>query len=183
MKILVKTTLLLALNLILLFTSCQKEKLDIDGLPIASKEGKNTFGCLINGNAFVTKWYGFPPKSGVSCSYGYIDYNISQDQCFRVSGYNAKNNAYKDASVRIYINKIDIQEGVTYKLQNQKDNGAYAEYDISYNNASISSIGELTIARFDITNSIASGTFWFDTVNDKGEKVEIRKGRFDAKML
>ena len=26
---------------------------------------------------------------------------------------------------------------------------------------------------------IQSGTFWFDAVNEKGKKVEIREGRFD----
>jgi hypothetical protein len=24
-----------------------------------------------------------------------------------------------------------------------------------------------------------AGTFWFDAVNDRGEKVEVRQGRFD----
>ncbi len=63
----------------------------------------------------------------------------------------------------------------------------YAEYKILDNslnyNTYTSTTGELTITKFDEINKIASGTFWFDAVNDKGEKVEVRDGRFDAKIL
>jgi Family of unknown function (DUF6252) len=80
-----------------------------------------------------------------------------------------------------------MQEGTTYNLQNQKDNGALAEYTIvdDYLNYNIytSLTGELTITKFDEINKIASGTFWFNAENDKGEKVEVRDGRFDAKIL
>jgi hypothetical protein len=40
-------------------------------------------------------------------------------------------------------------------------------------------VGELKITKIDVSKSIVSGTFWFDAVNSKGEKVEIREGRFD----
>lgn len=30
-----------------------------------------------------------------------------------------------------------------------------------------------------MSKSIIAGTFWFDAINDKGEKVQIREGRFD----
>lgn len=38
---------------------------------------------------------------------------------------------------------------------------------------------ELTITRVDTYNSIISGTFWFDAINEQGQIVEIRDGRFD----
>ncbi len=40
--------------------------------------------------------------------------------------------------------------------------------------------GELTIKRNDLSNSIISGTFWFNAINEEGEIVEIREGRFDC---
>ena len=39
--------------------------------------------------------------------------------------------------------------------------------------------GKLLITRVDLSNSIISGTFWFDAINSEGEVVEIREGRFD----
>ena len=41
-------------------------------------------------------------------------------------------------------------------------------------------MGKLIITKLDEINQIVSGTFWFDAVNDKGEKVEVREGRFDV---
>lgn len=55
-------------------------------------------------------------------------------------------------------------------------------YWFSSNNISFTNIlktGELTITRVDISNSIISGIFWFDAVNEAGDIVEIREGRFD----
>lgn len=42
--------------------------------------------------------------------------------------------------------------------------------------------GELTIIKLDFENNIVSGTFWFDAINDDGEIVEIREGRFDMRF-
>ena len=39
--------------------------------------------------------------------------------------------------------------------------------------------GELIITRLDTINKIISGTFWFNLLNSKNEKVEVRDGRFD----
>ena len=39
--------------------------------------------------------------------------------------------------------------------------------------------GELTITYLDKNNQIISGTFWFDAINNDGDIVEIREGRFD----
>jgi hypothetical protein len=39
--------------------------------------------------------------------------------------------------------------------------------------------GEVEFTKYE--NGIVSGTFWFDAVNDTGEVVEIREGRFDMK--
>ena len=55
-------------------------------------------------------------------------------------------------------------------------------YDIGATNRHFTNLiktGELKITRIDLQNSIISGTFWFDAINEAGEIVEIREGRFD----
>lgn len=187
MKTLTKNTLLLVCSLVLLSASCKKEKTGLAALPPATQEGKKTFGCLINGKAFVaqSKPFTTPPVPGVTCQYGYIDNDISKGHNFSIYGSDNKVSQKPDApsSVLVYVNKIDIQQGTTYQLQDQKDSGAYAEYHTYLLIDDYTSlIGELTFTNFDEINHIASGTFWFDTTNDKGEKIEIREGRFDAKF-
>uniref|UniRef100_UPI003899E6B3 DUF6252 family protein n=1 Tax=Tenacibaculum tangerinum TaxID=3038772 RepID=UPI003899E6B3 len=52
-------------------------------------------------------------------------------------------------------------------------------YQVSHTSANYT--GELTITRFDLTNKIVSGTFWFDIKHPTtGATVEIREGRFDT---
>jgi hypothetical protein len=117
MKTLLKTTLLLAFSFLLISGSCKKEKTGTDGLPAATQEGKNTFGCLVNGKAFVAKWYGFPPKSGVACQYGYIDYNVSTtDHYFNVRGTDNKTDPNKYFDVKIFTHKLDMMGGGGYIL-------------------------------------------------------------------
>ncbi|MGB4776354.1 MAG: hypothetical protein WBP45_14355 [Daejeonella sp.] len=187
MKTLTKNTLLLTCSLLLLSASCKKTKTGLAALPPATQEGKNTFGCLINGKAFVaqSKPFTTPPVPAVTCKYGYIDDDISKGHNFSLYGSDNKVLQKPDApsAVLLCVNKIDIQEGATYQLKDQKDNGAYADYHtylLIHDYTSLT--GELTITKFDEINGIASGTFWFDTKNEQGEKIEIRDGRFDAKI-
>jgi flagellar basal body rod protein FlgG len=39
--------------------------------------------------------------------------------------------------------------------------------------------GELKITNHNFDKAILSGTFWFDAINSKGEKIQVREGRFD----
>jgi len=54
-----KTTnlLLLLFSLASIFASCKKEKMveEIDKLPAATQNGANTFGCLVNGKAWIAQ--------------------------------------------------------------------------------------------------------------------------------
>ena len=59
----------------LLYTACRKPNPDPpiteeEKLPPATQEGKNTFGCLVDGKAWVPKWY-FAP-SGLQVNYNEI---------------------------------------------------------------------------------------------------------------
>lgn len=76
-----------------------------------------------------------------------------------------------------------MTEGQTYQLKEYKEGSKWGEYMIDskilYSTTSIVT-GELKITHHDFNRAIISGTFWFDAVNDYGEKVEIREGRFDV---
>ena len=58
----VMKTLMYCLPILLLFSGCKKETPE-ETLPPATQEGKNTAGCLINGQAFIAKSYGGGPLS------------------------------------------------------------------------------------------------------------------------
>jgi len=90
--------------------------------------------------------------------------------------------------VSIRTGFVELQANQTYTLNKNFDDdgdyvggGAYRPNTLDngeyYTTSSIT--GELTITRVDTSNSIISGTFWFDAINAEGEVVEIRDGRFD----
>ncbi|WP_345073973.1 hypothetical protein [Hymenobacter fastidiosus] len=58
-----KTPLVLLFTLGLLSAAACKKETEVDALPKATQEGKHTFGCLVDGKAFVPK-----PNQGISSS-------------------------------------------------------------------------------------------------------------------
>ncbi|MFY0484118.1 DUF6252 family protein, partial [Flavobacterium sp. PLA-1-15] len=89
--------------------------------------------------------------------------------------------------VVLQTSKIDLQAGQTYILNKNVINdidieGGGGLFSLSTTNRYYTNTiktGELKVTRVDLANSIISGTFWFDAVNQAGEVVEIREGRFD----
>jgi hypothetical protein len=91
-------------------------------------------------------------------------------------------------NVTIHTESLAVEEGKTYELKDYPKKGkAFATYFTVKNFGNIHKYttsgihrGELHITKLDDYNQIMSGTFWFDAVDDKGEKVEVREGRFDV---
>lgn len=168
--------------LFLFLTSCDKDSPIFNGkdkLPEATQTGASIVGCLVNGKVLLP--HGNGTLSGVNCFY----------QIENGEHYFTLNFAdYRDSRgelVALQTTKIDIAQGGVYKLDKtfstQADfSGAAGIYELDYTNSFYTNTiqtGELKITRLDVSKSIISGTFWFDAVNSKGEKVEIREGRFD----
>ncbi|CAA9197212.1 hypothetical protein FLA105534_01521 [Flavobacterium bizetiae] len=88
--------------------------------------------------------------------------------------------------VVVMLRKVEVKEGGVYKLNktftiSPELTGALgvyssAESQLFYTNEIVT--GELKITHLDISKSIIAGSFWFDALNDKRAKVEIREGRF-----
>ena len=163
-----------------LFNSCDKDLFQgSDQLPAATQTGARTVGCLVNGKVFL------PHKEGVN----------SPVNCFYQPDENGNyyfNMAFTDlrngSSINVVIQtrKIFLKIGQKYELnKNVIDDldfiggtGIYAPNGIRFY-TTLNKIGELFITNLDFSKGIISGTFWFDAINSKGEKVEIRDGRFD----
>jgi hypothetical protein len=174
------------------FISCKKKDVapanPIDQLPAASTSGMNTIGCLVNGKALVPKGDTWGDIT-YSCYYQYLDDSFGKGYYFNVDVNNTKDNPSR--AVYVQTRKLELEEGKTYPLLKRGvDGNAHALFTAYYSatgpvdyftNETIT--GELTITKLDRYNQIISGTFWFDAVNERGEKVEIREGRFDMKYI
>ncbi|MFL0087844.1 DUF6252 family protein [Tenacibaculum maritimum] len=173
-----KKTILLIGILLTTFLSCSQKEAPtltpLQQLPKATKVGANTAGCLVNGEAFLPK--GHFSTGNLTCFY------VNQKDF--VLGFSQRLNN-TSSHVYMYVYNTNLQINNIYSLTEEKvSNPKYAEYEapfsISYKTTSIVK-GELVITHHDYDKAIISGTFWFDAVNNAGEKVEVREGRFDMK--
>ncbi len=156
-----------------------------DTLPEVTTIGANTAGCLVNGEVFLPKGnsFGGPTLSAF--------YQVDQDGFhFGLSISDTTGDITK--SIAVFTNPEELQEGQTYSLgaiEVNEDNdfnsnfGRYIEIDASvvFFNTSSTSTGVLTITKLDTQQNIISGTFSFDAINNSGEVVEVRDGRFDMR--
>jgi hypothetical protein len=157
--------------------ACQKEK-----LPRSTQEGKNTFGCKVNGKNWVPKGGG--PFSGINPTYGGFWYGFNQ---IYVEAYD------KDETIQIYLrNMFSTGEySLNFNTIPQPDNlypDNYALYSKGKGPSANTYIttsehtGKVFITKRDTVNSIISGSFHFNAVNKRtGEVIKVTEGRFDIK--
>lgn len=144
-------------------------------LPPATQIGANTFGCLLDGEAFI-------PRGGqnpLDCVYQLIN----GERFFNVQG-NKEDTDFNLIRISLSTKAKELEEGETYLLIENEVGNAYARY--SYNtNATFTSqtnSGTLTITKLDLDNQIVSGIFSFDIIDFEGNLRQIRNGRFDMRF-
>ena len=165
---------------LLLITSCKKEK---DKLPSATATGANTFGCLVNGKAWVPSGRG--GFSGVNPTSGGFFVEVDNTISIYVRAY-AEND-----EITIYL-KNTTPVG-TYYLNRNTTIRPYAIlpeasygmhkllYDSEYTTDSIHT-GTVNITHSDLNAGIVSGTFEMQVYQTHtGKIINITDGRFDYK--
>ena len=172
--------LLFSFFVLLTFISSKCEddtpKNPIDLLPPATQIGANTFGCLVDGEAFT------PDGRPLSLINQYTYSN--NGYYFSVSGSKSGNGFFKSISLATEELELGLVEGNIYNLTEIRKNNAYATYYF-YSTHKIQGStseeykGEMIITRFN--ENVISGTFWFDVMDTDGVVHKIREGRFDIK--
>ncbi len=167
------------LMLLLLLTNSQCKKHNEEPqLPPLTTTGAMTFGCKINGKVFVPK--DGRGKPGLICQYVNLGTGEGGGWYLNIPATDWKPNPPE--GVNIETDSLLVEEGRSYEFKQTKGS-PQAFYDKgevfpAVNNNS----GKLKITRFDQTNRIVSGTFFFTGTNAfTGEKVEVTDGRFDIR--
>jgi len=160
------------------FSSCKEE--DFDTMPPETRSGKNTFGCMINGELFVGGYSASlfdPVVLGAS-------YQTAYDKLYVTA---------KGKIGRIYMEIDTPQENATKGFSSAN----YSPYDYPSHQISSSESevciwfdatddGICIITRFDTVKKIVSGRFEFigkcTFSNDSTLFKQITQGRFDLKL-
>lgn len=169
-----KKLFILFLPMLWLLCACELFNKDAKPkLPPATMEGKGIFGCLINGKVFINEGVGFFSGNGT-----YSQLQIAKDTV-GVNIY-AESKTNGDFIISFYdspalkINKLySLAETKFYVTYDSWENNFACDHD------SIIS-GHIKLSRFDLTNSIISGTFEFKAYSPTcQDTITITDGRFD----
>ncbi|SHF02301.1 hypothetical protein SAMN05444278_1183 [Psychroflexus salarius] len=147
----------------------------IDQLPPATQTGEQTFGCLINGEAFV------PPSFGSNAPGAFYQF---VDGAYTLSIYGSNSGGLNLKSINIGCIDAPIIEETSYELTSYGSSNYFGRYNIgggiTFSGTTTTEIpGTLTITNFDPDNFIISGTFEFTVLDDDGSEIHITNGRFD----
>ena len=175
-----KTLLVVFVFTILTASKCRRHNLaPIDQLPPETQTGANTFGCLINGKAFLPKGdpFGGPIKKA---QYQFVN----GKQGFGVSARRREDESSElvgiiGDSIKLFVGTFDLASKMPGRFSAGYNYTDYNNFPgIEYITNEINR-GQLVITKFDTINQIVSGTFWFDAKSSAGQIVEVRNGRFD----
>lgn len=165
--------------------SCKKEVADPDSynpnvLPPLTHEGKNTFGCKVNGEVWVA-YVPFTVGGAVAITgefnlgEGYIRATTKNDEKHQIIGMFFKNISGV-GEYYFYLNS-ETKLGIMY-LDDKSPSDCSSIYYHDLNN-----IGVLNISYLNQNERIMSGTFEMDLINPScpGDTIRIREGRFDCR--
>ncbi len=175
----------LIFSLLLLTFSCSKEEdcdNPVDCLPPATQIGANTAGCLVNGEVLLPK--GRHLGSGSVLHFQYLNYNGGYLFSLSISDISGKQ--HRTAMIT-YRGETKLEMGKTYVLAQRSEEGNSGVYllDAGFVDAFVTTDeinGGFTISFLDESKRVLSGEFWFDAINNEGEVIDIREGRFDLRF-
>ena len=175
--------------LLLIVTSssnCKKNQLsELDKLPPATQTGANTLGCLVNGNAWI-------PDNGCTllCPKALKFYfDNSNGGSFTIQAEYKNLGINRHEFIGIGADSLLSKKSFASNTDNHLFGVTYSNYlstgfcrSFLPNDTSVSISGNLVITKFDLNNSIISGSFEFTISKPSCETIQITNGRFDAKL-
>lgn len=168
--------------------TCKKQntlEMELAKLPQATQTGQNTFGCLVNGKAWVAQNKDCFPYCDPSFKMYYDDY---------------RGGSISIIGVNKHLNeKINQQITVAFDSLNYKQLHLYDKIDeikFSYANLANSSLctdlhsidqavlteGYILVSKHDLRLNIISGTFEFTLYKPDCDTIKVTHGRFDKKL-
>ena len=162
-------------------SSCEKQEPEPEPqeptLPPLTHEGKNTFGCKVNGEVWLPEiepsWW----ESELGATYDELDGGFDLVAKFdNAQGHREFINVYSQFSTE---GTYEMPDEGTDVVGFDEDGSTECDYYYDLNN-----LGIITITHLDTSNNIVSGKFEMDLINPnciKDTMMSITEGRFDVR--
>jgi len=162
-------------------------------LPPITTEGKNTFGCLVDGELLVPY-----PRKAIKDNFGGLYYSGvwgenhgSLEMFAAMDGIQGRERNV--INLNLFRRVFDVGEYLLFTdsaipnsqfianetrlfIRDEAGKTVFESYRVPNPNS-----GLINILRLDTINYIISGTFYFDAVNKEGDTIKVTDGRFDLK--
>jgi hypothetical protein len=145
---------------------------ELEKLPPITQAGKNTFGCLVNGKAWVA-----PTQNDALAFY--------QQGTLSISGLRHLP-TFENIELIVIDNSLSILTGEYPLNQLAQEPLSFASFFSSascFYEEENTLTGKLTITKIDDVNRVVSGTFEFTTELPNCERIVITHGRFDINYV
>jgi hypothetical protein len=168
-----------------IFAACKKDKTEpteLSKLPSATQTGANTFGCLVNGKAWVAQRNdcsifcdasfkvlydgGNGGNLGITALFIKVPEGINKGILIGFDSTNFK-------SKFIYNQSTSLSIGFTFINNSQ--------YTRSWDSL-VTCTGSINLTNYNLQNGIVSGTFEFTLSKPNAETIIVTDGRFDKKL-
>ena len=151
-------------------SDCERDepKTELEKLPPITQEGKNTFGCLVNGKAWVT-------KTSIDAAAVY------QQGILQVDAMVQSKSFFQSQFFLIRYPKegsFMLNDTVNSRIF-MIDSNTRCEYITDDLNGS----GTLSISKFDLQKKVVSGVFEFSVRQSTCEELIVTNGRFDLSLI
>ena len=181
--------LCIAILLCFCFAQCKKTKTDIpktelEKLPPITQTGANTFGCLVDGVAWLPN--GSRPQNGGSNIQVYVDPTF-QGGRLSITGHQ-----YNSPGSDISIGSANCTSTGLFNLTMSSNASSYYKTilgslpcQLSSTDAGTYKVGFLDVTKYELNSGIFSGTFEFKLYNSQslcGDTIRVTNGRFDVKL-
>ncbi|MBS1737496.1 MAG: hypothetical protein JSS98_12935 [Bacteroidetes bacterium] len=169
-----------------MIASCKKEntlEVELAKLPPATQTGANTFGCLVNGKAWVAQ----NKDCIILCDPSFDTYYDTFNGGFIALSAFLKDNANNlDEEIDIAFDSTDFKKVFSFVKGKNDLNIRFLNFKgTTYNTVLDSSIKgncNLEILNYDLRAGIISGSFEFTLSKPGHETIKITNGRFDSKL-
>ncbi|WP_201977509.1 DUF6252 family protein [Hymenobacter rubidus] len=170
----------LLLAALLDLSQCKNNGADpADQLPPATQSGENTFGCLVNGQAWT-------PRGND----GFSNYSVSYDPVYHfgtlnVAAYRLSGNGADQQTIGFGSDSIQTTGSYFLKKGGRHQAGFVNRANgCQYYTVDVGTYGKggFTITRLDRRAGIVSGTFWFTLYKPGCDSIRVTNGRFDRKL-
>jgi hypothetical protein len=168
-----------------IFAQCKKTKIEtteLEKLPPATQTGANTFGCLVNGKAWVAQ----RNDCSIFCPESFkIIYNSSNGGNLSITGLNININEGIDQGILLGIDSTNFKSTFIYNITSAQNMGFTYINNSTYTrswDSLVTCTGSIKLTSYNLQTGIISGVFDFTLTKPNTTNIIVTDGRFDKKL-